>query len=303
MATIEELQAGQMLLMRKHQRRKRIRLVILCMFLIIIAAALFFISGHISTELEVTSYELETEKLNSDLKIAMLSDLHNNEFGEENQQLIDAIAEYRPDAIIMCGDMVIENVRDTSVILGLCEKLEEIADIYYVYGNHEGVLQYDEKGPKITLDEMLLERGVEVCYGGEFRIRNEEDLIELLSLSVKAKEYNGNPAYESLVESFTEEDAYKIIVSHYPDLFYQSLKEEDFDLGLAGHYHGGQVIIPKAGGLYHKDTGFFPEYYGGKYELNKAVLIVSRGLGNSSVIPRINNNPELVLIHIKAKNM
>ena len=72
-----------------------------------------------------------------------------------------------------------------------------------------------------------------------------------------------------------------------------------FDLGLAGHTHGGIVRLPKLGALYSAEEGLFPEYGGGVYTLdNKATLIVSRGLGDSGKWPRINNVPELSVIDI-----
>ena len=34
------------------------------------------------------------------------------------------------------------------------------------------------------------------------------------------------------------------------------------------------------------------------HEYNKTTLIISRGLGDHTFVPRINNNPELVIIDI-----
>lgn len=53
------------------------------------------------------------------------------------------------------------------------------------------------------------------------------------------------------------------------------------------------------GPLYTAEEGFLPDYAGGSYTLaNNATLIVSRGLGDSSRAPRINNVPELSVIDI-----
>ena len=79
----------------------------------------------------------------------------------------------------------------------------------------------------------------------------------------------------------------------------EKLENYSFDLGLAGHTHGGIVRLPKLGALYSAEEGLFPEYGGGVYTLdNKATLIVSRGLGDSDKWPRINNVPELSVIDI-----
>jgi predicted MPP superfamily phosphohydrolase len=89
-------------------------------------------------------------------------------------------------------------------------------------------------------------------------------------------------------------------MAHIPILFDTQLSAYDFDLGIAGHTHGGIVNLPFIGGLYTNEEGFFPNYTSGKYILNKnQSLIISAGLGDSSFFPpRINNAPELVVIDI-----
>lgn len=62
---------------------------------------------------------------------------------------------------------------DVSVVLNLCEQLKETADIYYILGNHEGVLIYQEGGLEVPLDGYLYDMGVTVCYPGEYVIQPE----------------------------------------------------------------------------------------------------------------------------------
>lgn len=252
--------------------------------------------------LEVTRYEITTDKLTSDLKIAFLSDLHSREYGEGNGELIRKIRDYQPDLILMGGDMVSYTDRDVSVALELCEALTGVADIYYIYGNHEGILQYASDGAQIPLDRYLTDRGVKVLYGGVYEIEHTGGTIGLLAKSMHAEDYFESPANRDLVEDFMERSGFKLVMSHYPDLIHDALKDQEFDLAVAGHYHGGQMIIPGIGGLYHGDAGFFPEYYGGAYQMRYGTLIISRGLGDSTVLPRINNNPELVLIDVRNEN-
>lgn len=73
-----------------------------------------------------------------------------------------------------------------------------------------------------------------------------------------------------------------------------------FDLVLSGHAHGGQWRLPGLlNGLYAPDQGIFPKYAGGRYTVGQTTLIVSRGLAReTTVIPRIFNRPELVIVDL-----
>ena len=98
----------------------------------------------------------------------------------------------------------------------------------------------------------------------------------------------------------TDPSSFCIVMSHIPILFETQLSGYDFDLGLAGHVHGGIIVLPFFGGLYPNEEGFFPRFSSGKYVLeNQQSLIISAGLGDSKLFPpRINNTPELVIIDI-----
>lgn len=295
---LEEIRQKQIERIRKRNKRKKRVIILLIGILLILGAALYFLNMQINQTFEITTYNLDTDKIDGEYKIALLSDLHNSEFGENNGELIQAVEQANPDIIVMCGDMVLQDDPDVSVVLNLCEQLKETADIYYILGNHEGVLIYQEGGLEVPLDGYLYDMGVTVCYPGEYVIQDGENKISLFSASMNEDTYKADTVLQSEFQNFAQEDCFKIVASHFPNTIYDLLANEDFDLGVAGHFHGGQVIVPGIGGLYHKDTGFFPEYYGGMYDLEKAKLVVTRGLGNSSVVPRINNKPELVLIDI-----
>ena len=70
------------------------------------------------------------------------------------------------------------------------------------------------------------------------------------------------------MKEFEKYDGFKLLISHMPSLYYDKLKYAQIDLGICGHFHGGQIRIPFLGGLYSLEYGLFPQYCAGMYELD-----------------------------------
>lgn len=293
---IEELREQQMAAIKIKRREARRKRRLILGLLLVCLGVFFALYSFADKSFEVTYYHLTSDKLKEPLRIAVLSDLHNAEFGEENSDLIAAIKKEKPDLIAMVGDMVNKDDTDISVIRTLCRNLEDIAPVYYSMGNHEGTMM-TTRIDSIAINEILKEDGVHVLYNQVEDFVKGEDTVRLAGISTS---YNNYDLWsKDRIESFWDFDGYKIMLSHYPALYYRKLKDAKLDLALAGHYHGGIIRIPGFGGLYHPEEGFFPEYSGGEYSLTYGTLIVSRGLGGSAFLPRINNKPELIIVDIE----
>ena len=98
----------------------------------------------------------------------------------------------------------------------------------------------------------------------------------------------------------TEHDGFTILLSHRPELF-DTYVDQDIDLVLSGHAHGGQFRLPFIGGLVAPNQGLFPEYDAGIYTEDNTNMLISRGVGNSILPFRINNRPEVILIELQAE--
>lgn len=251
-----------------------------------------------SEELETTFYHLYSPKVlgGGNIRVVVLSDLHNREFGPGNQELIQRITALEPDLIAIAGDMVNGDDLDTSVLTELCGSLLEVAPVYLSPGNHENHLMYEEG---IPLEEELTALGVHVLVNRAEEVTVQRTPLLIGGLNTAPEGYEEYGA--AFFREYEKSPRLKLLISHYPSLYYEALAEGKVDLGICGHFHGGQVRLPIVGGLYHGDTGLFPKYSGGLYQLPKGAILVSRGMGGHNRLGRFNNRPELAVVDINGR--
>lgn len=99
---------------------------------------------------------------------------------------------------------------------------------------------------------------------------------------------------------FNQQDGFKILLCHHPEYWMHKdpvLSEMNIDITMSGHAHGGQIRLLRHG-LFSPGQGIFPKYTHGLHRGKHGVLVVSRGLANTTWIPRIGNCPEIVYAHI-----
>jgi uncharacterized protein len=84
---------------------------------------------------------------------------------------------------------------------------------------------------------------------------------------------------------------------HAPDYFDEIAGR--FDLALAGHTHGGQIVLPLLGPLWLPDGG--KRYLKGWFTRNGSQLFVSRGIGTSITPARLFARPELAIIQVRPR--
>ena len=238
----------------------------------------------------------------SGFRIAQVSDLHNAEFGKNNAELLKLLSESRPDIIVITGDLIDANHTDVGIALGFAQESVRIAPTYYVTGNHEAASpQYD------TLKAGLEEAGVIVLEDEAVSLERNGETITLLGLgdpdfTVKGDMFGETSAMVStkLKNLDDGEGGYTILLSHRPELF-ETYVNCSIDLVFAGHAHGGQFRLPFIGGVIAPNQGLFPKYDAGLYTDGGTNMVVSRGIGNSIIPLRFNNQPEIVLVELNAE--
>lgn len=273
-------------------------------FVLIIAAALVLAlliwllwanSSPAATQVTVASGALP--EAFEGFKIAHVSDLHNAVFGRKNEKLLSLIRAAKPDIIAITGDLIDSRHTDIDSALAFVEAAAEIAPVYYVTGNHESRLDFDEIEPR------LIAAGARVLRNEAEDIGRGGERIRLAGIDDPSFIRTGGTAEERAAAELEQlgdgGGTFTVLLAHRPELV-EVYAEYGAGLVLSGHAHGGQVRLPLLGGLYAPGQGLLPEYDSGLYSLGETQMVVSRGLGNSVAPLRVNNRPELVIVTLSS---
>ena len=279
---------------KKHRGRGCLTALII---LALIAAAAAFLIKDSREDLEISRYEVKSQKLPESFdgfKIVQLSDLHGAEFGEDGMELVEKVKELEPDIIALTGDFVTDE-GDLAAVKKLAGRLTELCPVYFVSGNHEF-----GSGLAIKVRNILERAGVKYLSNEYLTINRGEDEI-LLGGVEDPLAYADMLSPDELAQKMNDAapDAFKILLGH-RNYWMTEYPELPVDLIFCGHAHGGLIRIPGVGGLIGTDRRLFPDFDAGEYNNGRYTLIVSRGLGNSVSIPRIFNRPEIVCVELSS---
>ena len=135
------------------------------------------------------------------------------------------------------------------------------------------------------------------CFGVAF-IEQQQPAQQVLQVSIIGFDdpIRGAPRGELL----DAVDGVRILLMHAPDGLLAA-GDRHFDLAVAGHTHGGQIVMPGGVMPYLPHGTLSREYAVGVYHLepdNERTLIVSRGVGCSTVPVRFGCASEVHLITV-----
>ena len=268
--------------------------IIVSVSLLLLVLVVIFMKFVFSNEIALVKYSLKDENGKGGFRVIVISDLHDDLYGEGETDIISRVEESSPDLVLFAGDMT-EPDSDHENMRILMTALAEKYPCYYSSGNHE---QHGDTLNFESIKKLIESTGVKVLDGDtEFvKIRGREVAI------CGVDNFSPDDGWQNQIDACLgavkdKENTDTILISHRPDLV-KRYKEYGFDLVVCGHAHGGQVRIPGIlNGLYAPNQGIFPKYAGGYYNLKSTEMIVSRGLCKSR-FPRVFNRPEIVVIDI-----
>jgi uncharacterized protein len=260
--------------------------------LLLKAMGLFERGRENALSIEVKNRVFKVEGLSEELegfRILFMSDLHF----ERRQELTDAIVEkihsLKVDLCLFGGDFQ----RDRSKFLDpaiegmkkIVGTVEASFGFYAVLGNHD----------TIELVSELESIGVHVLMNESIKL--EKNFSSLYVVGVDDPFYFG---YHDIEKAFKNvpEKAFKIFLSHTPDLYKQaSLKGVNFYL--CGHTHHGQVQFPLIGPLL-LNIGASRKLGKGEWRYENMTGFTGPGVGTSGTPVRFNCSPEITVLELKS---
>lgn len=214
-------------------------------------------------KLDISYYEVD----DLPFSIVHLSDLHNV---QDDELILNAIEHYKPEVVAVTGDIVGKNL-EYEKSLNLLKMLAPKIKVFFVSGNHERgknrkevLKKLDESGIIILDDKSIIYKNV--AFTGLNKYRNQKHVAP---------------------------PGFNILLVHEPELTYLY---EGYDIVLSGHAHGGQWRF-FGRGIFSTSQGLFPSLTAG---INPNNTIISRGLGDITKVPRINNKHEMIILNGKS---
>lgn len=234
-------------------------------------------------------------------RLAQVSDLHNATFGRDNARLLAALAQAKPEIILLTGDLADSRRTHLAVALSFARQAAAIAPVYYVPGNHEARLaQYTAFAAALEAAGVLVlaNRALPLVRGSQ-RI----PIAGLADPGLAQRAGDPRPAEAILGDALAalrlSSQPFPLLLAHRPEWF-PLYAEGGAALVFSGHAHGGQVRLPVLGAVFAPDQGFWPQVTAGVHTAGQAQVVVSRGLGNGTPFPRLWNGPELVAVTLRS---
>lgn len=222
------------------------------------------------------------------LRIAFASDFHAGPTTDERtlETACTALDALEPDILLLGGDFV--SVRAT-YIDDLAPRLARIRaplGKFAVLGNH------DVRANHAQVAAGLRQAGVELLLNRNVRLPAPHDDVWICGLDDPT---SGRAAADA---ALADASGIRVVLMHSPDGLL-ALDQSGFDVALCGHTHGGQIALPSGRPIVVPHGRLSRRFAAGEYPLGDGgVLIVSRGVGCSTLPARLFSPPEVHLVRL-----
>ncbi len=246
-------------------------IVILCLWI-------FF-----SLKTKVTTYEINTDKINKDTRILLVSDIHvDHIYKDFHVKKIQKIIESeKPDFVLIAWDMMNKANYDYSKYFWILKNKD--IPIFAVMWNH------DMMWNKESIDDIQKNSSIKLLKNESI----EYEWIQIIWIIDKSIWWD-NTLQENLEKSKIDKNSnnFWILITHQP-ISLEKLKDYPIDLEVAGHTHRWQVFWLR------KVVEMVNDYWYWRYDENWKTAIVTQWIWTWGLPFRLWTQSEMVIINLK----
>ena len=251
---------------------------------------------------EVSELTLSYRGLHPDLsglRLVHITDIHAGPLisYETISSVVSRANALKPDLIVLTGDYVNHNPAYIRGCLALIDELRAPAGVIGVYGNHDYYTGMD------AMKAGFAKTRISMLRDNRQAPKGLEGLLNIIGADDPVSNWAADAQFQDLskLSRLVAPDHFNLLLSHRPGIFDAS-QNWKVELTLAGHTHGGQVILPGVGERGFSLAGFFVTYTHGLYESGKereVRMYVNRGIGTIVAPVRLFCKPEIAEITLK----
>jgi predicted MPP superfamily phosphohydrolase len=265
--------------------------LVLCVTALAELCALGFVQEQTNAPARVTVWDVRVNDLPvsfHNLRVCCIGDLHLHRAADRGviSERLRAVAALKPDLILFVGDYASNSEYESDAAAFIAQQHAPLG-VYAVLGNHDRWV-----GQERSL-RALRRAGVRVLVNENIILRRHDG--SAISLAGVNDPYTGGADLDAALKGVPR-GACVIVMSHSPDIITQA-KARGVSLVVAGHTHGGQIVVPFIGPPVVLSR-FGKEYAHGLFYRGNTAMFVTRGVGEIFPYVRLNCPREIAVLRL-----
>jgi predicted MPP superfamily phosphohydrolase len=269
---------------------------LICILATVATISIGFVVYALAVEphrITVETCEVEVSGLHSvfdGLRIIQLTDFHSTSLGPLERAAFRAAQSLRPDLLAFTGDLC-ESPAVARELAHEMVDLQPAFGCFLIMGNAE----YD--GDAEAIVQAVSSAGMIVLRNDVRQITKGRGKLWVIGVDDPS---TGRSFLEgALLKLRGDQSTPRLLLAHFPTVFTQAV-HWGIDVVLAGHTHGGQIVLPGLGDQMSYGSEELNKFRRGDFREGTTWMHVSRGLGTSKIPLRIGSPPEVTLIVLRA---
>jgi uncharacterized protein len=223
------------------------------------------------------------------LRVGFAADFHAGPTTSEAlvERACEVLQRAEPDVILLGGDFVLLRAEYADRLVAPLSRLHAPLGVFAVYGNH------DHWAGLARVERALDRAGIARLNNRSLRLPAPFERTQIVGLDDHT---SGHPDPDAAT---WDADVATVLLLHQPSGVLDA-GDRPFDVALAGHTHGGQIVLPGGLAPVAPHGALSRRYRAGRYTLpGTRTLFVSRGIGHAALPFRIGAPSDVIICTLR----